>query len=145
MDKSIHLTIPEATLTAALQEKLREIHDPRLLVEKAQLAVFPDQLLEVFIPLEVRGKTTAIRFTMTLMADGQGGMTGTAKDVWLGSFHLPSFLAETFSQRFLRQAILQVNTKSAAVISFSDITTGSGELLITGTLVLRPALFPGLK
>ncbi|MCX6714612.1 MAG: hypothetical protein NTX72_02265 [Candidatus Uhrbacteria bacterium] len=135
-DRSIALALPESSLTATLQNELKKTGETNVDATGAQIAVLPNQELELFIPVKTGDHTTDLLMHVSLIAD-QGLFDLKLLDVRLGSFHAPSVLVASLVQPFVNRELASLNQSLSSYMHVDALTTQDGVLNASGTFTVE--------
>ena len=135
-DRSITLGLPESSLTATLQNILKQYPNTNIDASRAQIAVLPNQELELFVPLQVAGRKTVIIAHVLLVAD-KGLFDLKLLNVRLGSFKAPSMLVAALVQPFVNQQLVSLNHALSSYMHVDSLVTEEGVLTASGTFTVE--------
>lgn len=123
----------ESSLTASLQELLDQSLSSYISISESQVAIRPNQTLELFLPLKSSKKATAIR--VNLLTHIQDGIiSGSIKDVFLGTMHIPNSVIAVVLQVYLDKQIKVFNESFGSFLKFNQLITEEGKMIISGTI-----------
>ena len=135
-DRSITLGLPESSLTATLQNTLKQYPNTNIDASHAQIVVLPNQELELFIPLQVDGRRMALVAHVSLVAD-KGLFDLKLLNVRLGSFQAPSMLVAALVQPFVNQQLASLNQALSSYMHVDSLITQDGVLTASGTFTVE--------
>lgn len=135
-DRSILIAIPESSLTASLRKALKNFPDANLDASRAQIAVLPDQKLELFLPVRFNDRSSVLIAHISLVAD-QGLFDLRLLDVKLGSFRAPSMLVSSLIQPFVNRALTSLNQSLSSYMHVDSLKTEEGILNASGTFTVE--------
>lgn len=136
LDRSMTLTLPESSLTATLQNELKKTGETSIDAPHAQIAVLPNQELELLLPIKTEGHATALLVRVSLVAN-QGLFEIKLLDVRLGSFHAPSVLVASLVQPFVNRELASLNQSLSSYMHVDSLITKEGELHAAGTFTVE--------
>lgn len=135
-DRSITLALPESSLTASLQNELKRSLNANIDAYHAQIAVLPNQELELFLPLQTGDQKTALVVSVVLVAEN-GFFDLTLRDVRLGSFRAPSSLVALLIQPFVNRELTSLNQALGTYMHVDSLTTQDGVLNASGRFTVE--------
>lgn len=134
-NRSIELTLSEASLTASMRSFLEGSDLDWIDPTRTQLVVDPKVGVELFVPF-LSELETAATLTFDISSSG-GNLVVTPKDVHIGSAKVPSFLIATFLKPFLEAELEQLNASMVGYATISTIQLLPRELVIEGELAVE--------
>lgn len=135
-DRSILLAIPESSLTASLQNALKDFPDANMDASRAQIAVLPNQELELFLPVRWKNHSSAVIAHVSLVAD-QGLFVLRLLDVRLGSFRAPSMLVSSLIQPLVNRTLTSLNQSLSSYMHVDSLKTEEGLMNASGTFTVE--------
>jgi hypothetical protein len=133
-DKGFSLTLPEESLTSSMRNLLAESQMEMIQHEQVQVLIEPDQVMELFVPLEVNGKRTAATLMITLGAT-DGATSVQLNEIQIGSYRLPKFVIAAFLTPTIERELQDVNARLSGYVDITTLSTQQGDLLLEGELI----------
>lgn len=133
----VTLVLTEEMLTAFLQEGFAAANEEGILSAGAQITVQDAGYLELFVPLYLNERATALtaHVYVTLM---DGRPIVRVQDVRLGYLRLPNRLAAELSERLLQKTLDTQVSRVQGALSITDILLQDRALRLTGSVTLNP-------
>lgn len=128
---SIQLT--ESSLTASLQKLLNQSSVGFISASGSQVAIRPGQILELFLPLKLSKKATAIRAGLFVHYQN-GNISVSIKNVFLGTMHIPDSMIAVFFQAYLDKQIKIFYQSFESFLKLNQLTTEEGKIVVSGVM-----------
>ena len=135
-NRSVALALPESALTATLQQSVRQ---SSLMVSDAstsQIAILPNNQLEIFLPVKYHGNTTAIVAHVTLHAN-KGALSIDLDDVRLGSLHLPDWIVASSVQSSVDAELASFSQVLGSYMEVDSLSSNNGVLTLAGIFTVQ--------
>lgn len=133
-DRSFSIELPETVLTASLRNLLAGSQMQMIQHEGVQLLIEPEQTMELFVPLEVNGNTTAAKIELTLDVTN-GAVAVQPEEIQLGSYRVPTFVVTAFLLPTIERELQDMNAQLGGYVEITTLSTQQGELLLGGELI----------
>lgn len=135
-DKSISLSLSENSLTSMLQNQLKLAGVDFIDSAKAQIAVLPNNELEVFLPVRWNQQSSAFIIKMKIIAE-QGSFNLHVEQMMLGKMYVPSSLIAVFMESFVNRELATLNQALSSYIKVDSFKTDQGQLMISGIFTVE--------
>jgi hypothetical protein len=132
-DTSLVLTIPDNALTASARGASAQEVDLYFDLETSQVAVDPAIGFEIFLPVKDNEQDTAVKVSVWSEVD-HSTLAVTITDVWVGNYHVPSWLVGVFAEKYLQHMILELNQELSKYVSISTLYFEEGTVTLAGDL-----------
>lgn len=126
---SSSLSIPETTLTTELRDSLETSGQTFADPDGAQVAVFADSGVELFLPVRDNAQDTAIVVRLRLTVE-DGVPKATAEEVYVGSWKVGAWLREGIVNPALDAVLDTVAREIEGRVAISSIRETDGALVI---------------
>ncbi|MBI4256482.1 hypothetical protein HY626_00305 [Candidatus Uhrbacteria bacterium] len=135
-DRSMEVTLSEASLTASLRSFLEEADLEWIDVSHTQLVVDPKVGMELFVPFMDSELETAATLWFAIEVS-EGHVVVTPKEVRVGSAKIPGFLIAAFLKPFLEAELAKLNGTMVGYATISTMEILPRELVIVGELAVK--------
>ena len=136
-DRTITLELPEDGFTSLLKNLVEESGVKEVKSAGAQIAVIPNQGLELFLPLADNPQESALIVWLEVVPDDQGLLNIQITNLQLGSFSLPGLLYRPIIEPLIKQNMAQLNSDWGRYATFEDIKYETGQVVVTGSIVVE--------
>lgn len=136
-DRTITLELPETGFTALFRSLVEESGVKEIDAAGAQIAVIPNQGLELFLPLADNPQASALVVGLQVVPDERGLLAVKITDLQLGAFNLPGFFYRPILDPLIEQNLEQLNRDWGRYATFQDIKYETGQVRVTGTIAVE--------
>jgi hypothetical protein len=132
-DTSLVLTIPDNALTASARSFSEQTSGLMFDMQSAQVAVDPTIGFEIFLPVDDNEMETAVKVHVWSTSEN-GVLSVMISDVWIGSYHLPSWLVGVVADKYLQSMLLDLNQELSRYVSISSLYFEDSSVTLAGDL-----------
>ena len=136
----VSLLLTDEMLTVLMRDGLAQAGEEAFDVERAQIAVVEDGHLELFIPLAINDRETALRAEIGLaLTDGR--VKASVGEVRVGNLKLPGNFATSASETAIQSALDSQLDDVQGALQLTGIEYTDGSLRLTGDVDFNPLQF----